>query len=653
VEDLTGRQLGPYRIVAPLGEGGMAAVYKAYQANMDRYVALKILPRFFASDPSFVGRFEQEARVIARLQHPHILAIHDFGAAEAYTYIVMPFVEGGTLADALRRGRLDWPTIQRILRQVGDALDYAHSRGVVHRDVKPTNILVDPRGNCLLSDFGIAKIVQGTAAFTQTGASIGTPAYMSPEQIKGEDLDGRSDIYSLGIVLYEMATGRVPFQAETPPAIFVKHLHDPLPPPSTYRSDIPPGVESVILKSLSKEPEDRFSTVSEMSAALASGLTRPPAAARRTADTRPTAPVRGPISPVAQAPPPERGRGASWLPWVLGLLGVIVLAGIVIVIALSGVLGSDQGAALPATLAPTVTTGSETTTATAVATSGTATPAASDTATIQESPAAPTPTGVLSPASTTETPEPSPVPSSTTAPTGTPSPVPSATATPPPPATATWTWTPPPPPTATATWTPTPSATPTTPPPTTVGPAGLRIRGRILWADAPVAGARAQLRAGGYYDTPVLAEAAVDGAGQFMINNPPAGSYRIYAVAPSEEYWSWTSRPVDIPVGGDVDAGTFYLAKKLEMLGPADGSTVNTTTPTLSWNAYPGATRYHVDLFNDQTGDAVMRQDTSGTSLAVSPALTPGERYQWSVDAFNAAGSRLAYYSAWRFTVGP
>jgi hypothetical protein len=246
----------------------MAAVYKAYQAGMDRYVALKILPRYFASDPQFVGRFEQEAKVLARLLHPHILPVHDYGEADGYTYIVMPFVDSGTLADLLHGGQLSLAQIRSIIVQVGDALDYAHSQGVIHRDVKPSNILVDQRGNCLLTDFGIAKMVEATVHFTRTGGLVGTPAYMSPEQITGEELDGRSDIYSLGIVLYEMATGRPPYQAETPPAIFVKHLHDSLPPPRSLNSSLPEAVERVILKSLAKRREDRYQTAADMVQAL-------------------------------------------------------------------------------------------------------------------------------------------------------------------------------------------------------------------------------------------------------------------------------------------------------------------------------------------------------------------------------------------------
>jgi serine/threonine protein kinase/formylglycine-generating enzyme required for sulfatase activity len=268
MEDLTGKQLGQYRIVSPLGEGGMAAVYKAYQAAMDRYVALKILPRHFAADPQFVGRFEQEAKVIAKLQHVHILPVHDFGTEDGYTYIVMPFVETGTIAELLHGKPLPLKQIRKIITQVADALGHAHARGLIHRDVKPSNILIDEDGNSLLTDFGIAKMVEGTVQFTQTGAILGTPAYMSPEQIKGEVLDGRSDIYSLGVVMYEMATGRPPFRAETPPAIFVKHLHDPLPPPRNFNSTLPQSVENVILKCLAKEPKDRYASVAEVIASI-------------------------------------------------------------------------------------------------------------------------------------------------------------------------------------------------------------------------------------------------------------------------------------------------------------------------------------------------------------------------------------------------
>lgn len=272
MEDLTGLQLGQYQVVSPLGEGGMAAVYKAYQPGIERYVALKILPRHLASDPEFYGRFEQEARLIAQLQHVHILPVHDFGEQDGYTYIVMPLIESGTLADLMTGDPLSLKRIRSVTRQVGEALDHAHSRGLIHRDIKPSNILVDEAANCLLTDFGIAKIVASSVQFTRTGAIIGTPAYMSPEQIQGETLDGRSDQYSLGIVMFEMATGRPPYNAETPPAIFVKHLHDPLPMPRELNPRLPEALELVILKCLAKDPEDRYPALSDLLHALARAL---------------------------------------------------------------------------------------------------------------------------------------------------------------------------------------------------------------------------------------------------------------------------------------------------------------------------------------------------------------------------------------------
>jgi len=272
MDDLTGKQLGPYQIIVPLGEGGMAAVYKGYHAAMERYVALKILPRHFADDPQFVTRFKQEAKVLAQLQHPHILPVFDFGEADGYTYLVMPFIKSGTLTDLLQGKPLSFEQIRTVISQVGGALDYAHAHGLVHRDVKPSNVLLDESGNCLLSDFGLAKIIEASEKLTMSGAIMGTPAYMSPEQGMGKTLDGRSDIYSLGVILYEMATGRPPYKAETPMAVMIKHISDPLPPPSTIHPDFPDEVEAVILKALAKNPDDRYQTAGAMVKGLQAAL---------------------------------------------------------------------------------------------------------------------------------------------------------------------------------------------------------------------------------------------------------------------------------------------------------------------------------------------------------------------------------------------
>ena len=275
MENLTGKQLGPYQIVSAIGEGGMAAVYKAYQPAMERYVALKILPRHFADDPRFVSRFQREAKILAKLQHPHILPVFDFGAFDGYTYLVMPFVESGTLAAWLTGRPLPLPQIGGVISQVGDALDYAHTRGLVHRDVKPSNVLMDERGNCLLTDFGLAKIAEGAVKLTASGTIIGTPAYMSPEQGMGQALDHRSDIYSLGVVMYEISVGRVPYNAETPIAVVFKHINDPLPLPRAVNPELPDALECIILKALAKQPEDRYATAGDMVRALQTALAGP------------------------------------------------------------------------------------------------------------------------------------------------------------------------------------------------------------------------------------------------------------------------------------------------------------------------------------------------------------------------------------------
>src|SRR5258708_29058418 len=208
-----GQTIAPYRIIQQIGKGGMATVYKAYQPAMDRYVALKILPRQLAESPEFIGRFRQEARTIARLEHAHILPVHDYGDSGSYTYLVMRFVEDGPLKDRLQAGPLPPDEIDRYFLQLVDALDYAHARGVVHRDLKPSNVLLDERGNFVLTDFGIANLLETDSRFTGTGALIGTPAYMSPEHAQGLPVARRTDIYTLGIMLYEMLTERLPFEA--------------------------------------------------------------------------------------------------------------------------------------------------------------------------------------------------------------------------------------------------------------------------------------------------------------------------------------------------------------------------------------------------------------------------------------------------------
>jgi serine/threonine-protein kinase len=251
----------------------MATVYKAYQPSLDRHVAVKVLSTFLAQEPDFIKRFEQEAKAIAKLNHPNILPVHDYGREGELIYIVMRYVEGGTLQDIMLGQSLDLDTAVEITTQMGGALDYAHQRGIVHRDVKPSNVLMADGNWALLSDFGLARMIGTSTKITKAGVGMGTPDYIAPEQARGARVDGRSDIYSLGIVLFEMLTGRVPFEGDTSLVVLYKHVTDPPPPPREINPDIPEAVEQVVLKALAKEPVDRFQRAGQMVRALQKAVT--------------------------------------------------------------------------------------------------------------------------------------------------------------------------------------------------------------------------------------------------------------------------------------------------------------------------------------------------------------------------------------------
>lgn len=268
---LVGKSLGQFRIVERIGAGGMATVFKAYQPTLDRYVAVKVLPAYHARDPIFVKRFTQEARSVAKLAHPNIVQIHDFGNQDDITYIVMEYVDGGTLKDRLRRP-LSVPEAVEFMIQAAEGLDCAHRNGIIHRDVKPANMLLRKDGYLLLSDFGIAKILEGTTNLTRVGTGIGTPQYMSPEQGTGQAVDRRSDIYSLGIVLFHCLTGHVPFNADNPLTITVKHLNEPLPVEQLRQANVPIPIEQVVSKMTAKSAQDRYQSTDALVDALTTAL---------------------------------------------------------------------------------------------------------------------------------------------------------------------------------------------------------------------------------------------------------------------------------------------------------------------------------------------------------------------------------------------
>ncbi|MCI0607724.1 MAG: serine/threonine protein kinase [Anaerolineae bacterium] len=264
-----GENVGPYRIIEQLGQGGMATVFKAYHASLDRYVAIKALHPAFNQDPNFEARFQREARVVAKLEHPHIVPVYDYAEHEKRPYLVMKFIEGDTLKARLDKGPLSSEDIAKIVDAVGSALSYAHRQGVLHRDIKPSNVLVAKDGQMYLADFGLARIAQSGESTLSSDMIMGTPQYISPEQAMGvKELDERTDLYSFGVMLYEMVVGKVPFNADTPFSVIHDHIYSPLPLPHTVNPNVPESVERVLLKALAKERNDRYENVSQMVAAF-------------------------------------------------------------------------------------------------------------------------------------------------------------------------------------------------------------------------------------------------------------------------------------------------------------------------------------------------------------------------------------------------
>ncbi len=268
--DLTGRHLGKYELLERVGRGGMAYVYKAYQPTIDRHVAIKVLHSHLAEDDQFLERFKREAKGLGSLRHPHIVSVIDFDMDDGWYYMVMDFIEGETLEAMLkRRGQLPVDEALQLTAQLAGALDYAHRHGRIHRDIKPSNVMFldEQQQHAVITDFGLTRLLDN-ATITISGTVAGTPAYMSPEAAQGERVDARADIYSLGVILYEMVTGQRPYGGETPLSIIMKLVLEPLPPALSLNPDLPPAVDDIIKTATAKDPDERYQTAAEFQQAL-------------------------------------------------------------------------------------------------------------------------------------------------------------------------------------------------------------------------------------------------------------------------------------------------------------------------------------------------------------------------------------------------
>ncbi len=331
-----------YEMVRHIARGGMAQVYLARDQMLDRPVALKVLFPELSVDRSFVERFRREAKAAANLSHPNIVSVYDWGQGDSTYYIVMEYVNGPTLSSMLKQGPLDPERAAAVAAAVAAALDFAHRSGVIHRDVKPGNVLIDDRGQVKVADFGIARAIGTSDDLTQTGSVMGTATYFSPEQAQGYPVDPRSDVYSLGVVLYEMVTGRAPFTGDNPVSIAYKHVKEPPPRPSSINGAVPAALEAIILKAMAKEPDARYQSAEDMRADLVRFTNGQPVAAlaalgatsvlgtvgaeRTRIQPAATAEATA-VYPIRRGPPPPEERGYGWLWALLAILLAVILVG--------------------------------------------------------------------------------------------------------------------------------------------------------------------------------------------------------------------------------------------------------------------------------------------------------------------------------------
>ena len=340
-----GSEIAGYRIEGVLGRGGMGVVYRATQRRLDRAVALKLIAPAFAQDPAFRERFERESRIAASIEHPNVIPVHEAGEHDGLLFISMRFVDGTDLRALLgSEGRLEAVRATALVAQVAAALDAAHARGLVHRDVKPANVLVAGGDHAYLTDFGLSKHAASAAGLTGTGQFVGTLDYIAPEQLGGDRVDARADVYALGCVLFETLTGQVPFPRDSDPAKLWAHMNEPPPRPSEVVPGVPERFEAVVTRALEKRPDDRYASAGDLGrAAVAAAQDRDASEPERMVATGEAAPAATTVAPRPRAPRGPRRRTFT----VAAVSAVVAVGATVGVLALAG--GGDDEPSSPAT----------------------------------------------------------------------------------------------------------------------------------------------------------------------------------------------------------------------------------------------------------------------------------------------------------------
>ncbi len=510
--------LGKYQIIQEIGRGGMGVVYKGYDPILKRTVAIKLLAPHLIWEKEFVDRFERESRAAAQLDHPNIIHIFDVGQEESHYYLVMSYLSGPSLKQLLgERGRLSPTEAQPILRQLANALDYAHGKGLVHRDVKSANVMFNELGQAVLTDFGLVKAAQ-ESKLTSYGAFMGTPQYMAPEQAKGENVDGRADQYALGIIAFEVLTGKVPFDADTTPAVLYKQVNDSPPAATELCRDLPPAIESVLGRALAKSPAGRYASCTEFVKALEQALL-PVASPQQAAGSSLFNPVFA-LSP--QPTVPAHKTSSRWLVPTIGAGGVALV--IITLLVLSGAGLRACSGMVPATTTP-----------------------------------APMPTNTWTLTST-----PTPTPTRTSTPSRAWTPTPSRAWTPTPSRTRTstpaWTWTPTP--SRTRTSTPTRTRTPTLTRTRTPAPIGgfqgvvfERLSNGSL--GQPVANVRIVFER---EDGQISREVVSNASGRYQIALP-TGRYKVTATHPNYQTYT-TGSGFFVVSGTSMQVGNIFLSRR-------------------------------------------------------------------------------------------